>query len=78
MSKFITYTVGLDVATNQGAKLLKVEVAQNEDGNIEITAVSGHNLATVSRTITITAEKWDRRPDDSVECAIWALQKLGL
>ena len=80
MAEFIKYTVGLDVVTDRGSQLVKVEVMRNGNGSMFLQAVSGHNLARMPWRKTVTAAEWENRPrsDNSSTEAVWCLRKLGL
>lgn len=84
MSKFISYTVGLECFVgDRGIKSVKVEYSEADDGRIKLQAVSGHNLESFGGRWArkISREAFDERPasaSNNVPEAVWALDMLNL
>lgn len=79
MSKFIGYTIGLECnGHGQVGKLVKIEISATSNDTIKLSAVSGHNLGKINRSVTIDRVEFESRPRaGTVEEAIWALAKCG-
>lgn len=83
MSKFISYTVGLECnGHGQIGKMMNVMFSRLDDGRVKLTACSARNLSETKHTSTVTAEQYENRPGagevgEAVKTARWALKLCG-